>query len=278
MISTSRRTDLVASFPDWLAASLRDRRVRVIGPRGRAREIDLSPDTVHSVVLWSKNFSNLLRNEYGLKDLLAAYDQVYLHFTVTGLGGTAVEPGAPTLREALAQLPGCVALAGNPLRVSVRFDPVLFWKDGGTVRSNLPFFPEIAAAAAGLGIRNIRTSFAQWYGKTKRRAAARGFPFVDPSDEEKRAHAASLAETAAARGLRLLACCQPALAGIPGVRPSACIDANLLESLHPGREAASRRKDRSQRADCFCTESMDIGSYAQYCHHNCIYCYANPKI
>ncbi|MBE3124268.1 MAG: DUF1848 family protein [Acidobacteria bacterium] len=278
VISASRRTDLVASFPDWLAASLRDRRARVLGSRGRAREVDLSPDTVHSVVLWSKDFSNLLRNEHGLKDLFAAYDQVYLHFTVTGLGGTAVEPGAPVLREALSQLPELTAFAGNPLRVSVRFDPVLFWEDGGAVRSNLPFFPEIAAAAAGLGIRDIRTSFAQWYGKAIRRAAARRFPFVDPSDGEKRAHAVALAEIAAAHGLSLLACCQPALAGIPGVRPSACINANLLESLHPGREPVSRRKDRGQRADCLCTESMDIGSYAQTCPHGCVYCYANPKL
>ena len=210
-------------------------------------------------------------------DLLESYDQVYLHFTVTGLGGTAVEPGAPALRKALAQLPGCVAFAGNPLRVSVRFDPVLFWEDGGAVRSNLPFFPEIAAAAAGLGIRDIRTSFAQWYGKAKHRAAARRFPFVDPSDEEKKAHAATLAEVAAAHGLSLFACCQPALAGVSGIKPSACIDASLLESLHPGREPASRRKDRSQRADCLCAESRDIGSYAQPCHHGCVYCYANPR-
>lgn len=233
---------------------------------------------MHTVVLWSKDFSNLLRNEHGLMDLLGSYDQVYLHFTVTGLGGTAVEPGAPVLRKALAQLPECVAFAGDPLRVSVRFDPVLFWEDGGAVRSNLPFFPEIAAAAAGLGIRDIRTSFAQWYGKAKRRAAARRFPFVDPSDEEKKAYAATLAGVAAAHGLSLFACCQPALAGIPGVRPSACIDATLLELLHPGRAPASPRKDRGQRADCLCTESRDIGSYSQSCPHGCVYCYANPRV
>jgi hypothetical protein len=170
------------------------------------------------------------------------------------------------------------AFAGTPLRISVRFDPVIFWKDGEAVRSNLPFFPEIAAAAAELGIRDIRTSFAQWYGKAKRRAAARRYPFVDPSDEEKRAQAVTLAGIAAARGLALFACCQPALAGIPGITPSACIDGRLLESLHPGCEPASSRKDRSQRAGCLCTESKDIGSYTQACPHGCVYCYANPKI
>lgn len=261
-----------------LAAALRLRRARVAGPSGRVYDVDLSPGAVHTVVLWSKDFSNLLRNDYGLMDLLGSYDQVYLHFTVTGLGGTPVEPGAPMLREALAQLAGCVAFAGNPLRVSVRFDPVLFWEEGGNLSSNLPHFPEIAAAAAGLGVRDVRTSFAQWYGKAKRRAGALGFRFVDPSDEEKKAHAVSLAREAATCGLALFACCQPFLAGVPGLSPSACIDAGLLESLHPRREPASPRKDRSQRAGCLCTESKDIGSYTQSCHHNCIYCYANPKI
>jgi len=241
-------------------------------------EIDLSPAEVHTLVLWSKDFSNLLRNAHGLRALLAAYGQVYLHFTITGLGGTAVEPGAPPRDQALAQLPGLAALAGDPRRVSVRFDPVVFWSDGAEVRSNLREFPSIAAAAAGIGIKDIRMSFAQWYGKAKRRAAARRFPFVDPPDAAKREHAAALATIAAARGLILHACSQPALAGVPGIVPSACVDGALLESLHPDHEPASRRKDRSQRPDCLCAESKDIGSYTQACPHGCVYCYANPIV
>ena len=278
MISASRRTDLIASFPEWLSAALRDRRARVLGPSGRTTEVDLSPDAVHTLVLWSKDLAHLVGNAHGLRDLIAVYDQVYVHLTITGLGGTAVEPGVPGFREVLAQLPACVALAGHPLRVSVRFDPVLHWEESGSVRSNLPFFPEIAAAAAAQGIRDIRVSFAQWYGKSKRRARARSFPFVDPPDEEKRERAAELAETAAAHRLVLHACSQPALAGVQGITASACIDGALLGSLHPRGEPASQRKDRGQRADCLCTESKDIGSYTQACPHGCVYCYANPVV
>lgn len=232
---------------------------------------------MHTVVLWSKDFSNLLRNGCGLRDLLTAYDQLYLHFTVTGLGGTAVEPGVPDYRDALGQLPELTALAGDPRRVSVRFDPILYWEEKGAVRSNFSLFAEVAAAAAGQGIMDIRTSFAQWYGKAARRAAARGFPFLIPTDEEQRSRALELAAIAATHGLILHACSQPVLAGIPGLRPSACIDGALLESLHPRHEPASRRKDRGQRADCLCTESKDIGSYTQACPHACVYCYANPR-
>ena len=230
------------------------------------------------MVLWSKDFSNLLRNACGLRDLLAGYDQLYLHFTITGLGRTAVEPGVPDWHEALAQLDGLTTLAGHPWRVSVRFDPILFWREGGEVRSNIGAFAEVARASAAAGIRDIRTSFARWYGKAVRRAADRSFAIVDPSDEEQRSRALELSAIAAAHGLVLHACSQPLLAGIPGLRPSACIDGALLESLHPRHEPVSRRKDRSQRPDCLCTGSLDIGSYAQACPHGCVYCYANPKM
>lgn len=181
----------------------------------------------------------------------------------------------PAPAEALRQLAPLAALAGDPRRVSVRFDPLLSWREGGEVRSNLAHFEGIAAAAAAAGIMDVRTSFAQWYGKARRRAEARGFPFVEPPEAEKRSVAEALARTAAERGLALHACCQPALAGVPGLRMSACIDGALLGSLHPRREPASRRLDRSQRTGCFCTESRDIGSYAQACPHGCVYCYAS---
>jgi hypothetical protein len=276
VISASRRTDLVALFPEWMAAVIQAKRAHVIGPRGRVSSVDLNPQSVHTVVLWSKNFGNLLRNEVRLRELFAAYDQLYLHFTVTGLGGTPVEPGAPAPEEGLAQLPALVALAGGPERVSLRFDPILFWRDGAAVKSNLPFFGRIAEAAALCGVRNIRTSFAQWYPKARKRASVRGFDFVDPPDDEKKDRAAVLAGEAGKWGLALFTCCQPFLTDVEGIRPSACVDGRLLEGLHPGREPASRAKDASQRTECLCTESRDIGSYTQVCPHGCVYCYANP--
>jgi len=79
-------------------------------------------------------------------------------------------------------------------------------------------------------------------------------------------------------GLELWSCCQADLAGFPGVRASACIDGALLSSLHPEGEPASTVKDPTQRKDCLCTESIDIGSYTQACPTACVYCYANPRL
>ncbi len=277
VISASRRTDLVSFFPEWLAAAVEKERALVIGPHGRAREVDLSPEKVHTFVLWSKNFQNFINNRHHLRDYLAKYDQLYLHFTITGLGGTQMEKGVPAPPQTLAQLESLAELAGRPERISLRFDPIVYWKEGGEERTNLAFFEELAPRASRLGIKTVRLSFAQWYPKAKRRAWRHGFAYLDPPFEVKKAAASRLAAVASAFGLRLFSCSQDFLAEVPGIEPSSCIDGRLLQSLHPAGEPVSLAKDRTQRPECRCTESVDIGSYTQSCPHSCIYCYANPQ-
>jgi len=277
VISASRRTDLVAFFSAWLAEALRAGRARVLAPSGRVFAADLNPDAVHTVVLWSKDFTNLLRNADGLRSALEPYGQVYAHFTVTGLGGSALEPGAPPLDMALSQIPPLVSFLRDSRRLSVRFDPVVFWREGAARRSNLEAFGRVAEAAAAAGTVDLRMSFAQWYGKAARRMRARGLEVVDPAESEKIDLASRLAEAAGRLGLRLWSCSQNVLARAPGLLASACIDGRLLAGLHPRGAAAPTAKDRTQRAECGCTVSVDIGSYAQACPHACLYCYANPR-
>ena len=278
VISASRRTDLVAFFPDWLAEAIRAEKAVVQGPSGRFLTVDLSPESVHTFVLWSKSFENLISNANGLQDGLRKYDQLYFHFTITGLGGTQVEREVPSPQAALQQLKPLLALVGCPERISLRFDPVIYWPEKDEIKTNLRFFEELAARAAELGIREVRFSFAQWYGKSKRRAAKMSFPYVDPTLEEKRNDAFYLSTIARSRGLNLYGCSQDFLTDVPGIRPSACIDGRLLQECHPEGSPVSVTKDKSQRRECRCTESVDIGSYTQTCPHSCVYCYANPKI
>jgi hypothetical protein len=279
IISASRRTDLVAFYSKWLAEALAKEEVRFIPPGGKiSLRVDLSPAQVHTIVLWSKNFQPLLENRYGLKDLIKKYDQGYFHLTITGLGGTFLEKQAPPPEAALKQLPGLLEIAGIPERISIRFDPIVFWQESGQLKSNLPFFPELARQMASLGLRNVRFSFAQWYKKAVARAKRADLKFYDPPFEEKKKIGEELVEVAAAYNLELWSCSQQEIASLPGIKPSACIDGAKLSRLHPAREPASRVKDRRQRKDCLCTESIDIGSYTQSCPTACLYCYANPRI
>jgi len=278
VVSASRRTDLVAFFPGWLAEVLEREEARVCGPSGRVYPADLRPASVHTIVLWSKDFSNLTKNQHGLRNLLEKYDQTYFLFTITGLGGSFIERGVPPPAAALSQLPTLIEIAESAKRVSVRFDPVVYWKDGDRLKTNLEFFEEVAEHTGRLGIEDIRMSFTQWYGKALRRARKSGFSYVDPAQDEKVQAASELAVIAARRRLRLYACSQIFLTRVPGIRASSCIDGRLLQELHPRKDPVSLAKDKSQRPECGCTESIDIGSYTQSCPHSCLYCYANPKI
>jgi hypothetical protein len=276
VISASRRTDLPAHFPDWLAGAVRAETAEVQGPSGRVLRVDLRPGAVHTLVLWSKDFSALLEDRSSLRTLLRKFDQLYLLFTITGLGGTIIERGVLPPDKALDQLGPLAELAGHPRRVSVRFDPVVHWVESGRARTNLGFFERLAPRAASEGLTDVRISFAQWYGKARRRASRLEFEYVDPPGEEKLEAARVLAEVASLWKLRLFSCSQDFLTEVPGIRASACIDGSLLGELHPKRASASLGKDKSQRPECGCTESIDIGSYTQTCPHACLYCYANP--
>jgi len=278
VISASRRTDLVAFFFAWLSSVLRQKRAHVFGPSNRVYEVDLDPAHVHTLVLWSKNFSPLIENKKGLLDAVREYAQIYLHFTITGNGGTLIEPGVPTWEYAVTQLDSLIKIAGCPERISIRFDPVVFWKDNNKSGTNLYFFAKLSQELYSRGLSRVHFSFAQWYRKARIRAKKRGFNYYDPPVEEKMKHAEYLSEIAAQRGIHLYVCSQDVFAELPGIEPSACIDGDLLRRLHPDKEPASVKKDKSQRKECRCTESIDIGSYKLSCPHACVYCYANPRL
>jgi len=278
VISASRRSDLVAFFDQWLSQCLEKETALVYGPSGHKYTVNLSPERIHTLVLWSKNFSNLINDKNTLLKNIKKYQQIYLHFTITGLGGTFIEKKSPLPHDAIEQLDALIRITGSPHRISIRFDPVIFWKEKGSRYSNIQFFEKFAPEISSRGIKDVRFSFVQWYGKSKNRAHKYHFQYIDPPKEEKIRSAQYLSDVALKWGLNLYSCSQNFLTVAKGVNPSACIDGALLQELHPQKEPVSLKKDMSQRKECQCTESIDIGSYKQSCPHACLYCYANPSL
>lgn len=277
VISASRRTDLARCFPAELSGWLQAGAVRVTNPfNGKERQVDLRPEAVHTLVLWSKDYSRLLADEQGLRQQIQRYAQVYFHLTITGFGGGPYEPGIRGAEKVGSQFQDLVRLAGDARRVSWRFDPILFWHEGERIVSNLIYFQKIAAAAAQAGVTRMRVSLCHWYAKARRRADKAGLPVVVPEPARIAGTAAWLQAQAAALGLEVQACCCPELvqAGIPAGH---CIDGGLLAQLHPEGRPAALGKDTGQRQDCGCTPSVDIGDYRLSCPQGCVYCYANPQ-
>jgi hypothetical protein len=228
------------------------------------------PESTHTVVVWTKNAAPLLRRG-PLRKRLLEYDQVFVHLTITGMGGTALEPLVPFWQTACTWIPRVVELVGTPRRVRLRFDPIVHLVlPDGAYYTNLPLFESIAGAARAVGVTDVAVSWMSLYAKVKRRLAKTGFTPLGDDDALRERERGFLLDTAARLGVRVLGCC------VPGWPRSACIDGRLLTELHPHGARCSAARDRGQRQLCGCTVSTDIGWYGS-CAHGCLYCYAQPR-
>ena len=207
-----------------------------------------------------------------LRGSLGCYDSLFVHLTVTGMGGGPLEHRVPEPHLVLERLPELVEFAGGPEHVRVRFDPVVHVRcPDGSEYMNLEFFETLAPAIAPFGVEHVSISWMQVYRKVERNLARKGYAPLPISRERWRAELAWLEEIAAAHGITLHGCC------VPGMPRSRCIDGELLARLHPAGEPCSTRRAKGQRELCGCTESYDIGWY-EPCRHGCVYCYANPMV
>ncbi len=265
VISASRRTDLPAHYYDWLVESFDAGEAKVSRPYNRGVvEVDLRPESVHTIVFWSKNYRNLLDDRRRWKGF-----NVYFQFTLNNC--PQLEPNVPPLAERLDQLRELAEEYG-PERINWRFDPIVFWDEG--CQNNLSDFERIADGAASAAVRRCTFSFMDHYAKTKKRGKALGIAFYDPPLTQKVEIASRLGESLKQRGITLSACCNPEIVGVRGIESSRCIDGPLLSRL--AKEPCDERKDSSQRGPCGCTRSIEIGSYWMTCPHACRYCYARP--
>jgi len=224
------------------------------------------PEQVHTVVCITK-FPGCIYNE-PYAGVLKRYAHVFAHVTITGLGGTPLEPNVPGWREAIEKLPGLVEFLGSPERVRLRVDPLVAINKNDTVISNISVTEQIIEQAAEIGIRSFTTSFMEEYPRVKRRLNGHGCEIITLSDEQRIKVIERLTQAAQKRDGALYTCAVPGFAG------SKCIDGALLQELHPRQEPCSREKASGQRELCGCTKSIDIGWYNMRCLSGCLYCYA----
>ncbi len=256
VISASRRVDLLTFYPDYMIERLEE----------------IGPENIHTLVIWTKNPKNMLAHS-GLRKMLEEIGQVYVLLTVTGLGGTALEPYAPARDEAFAQLPPVIEFIGAPERLAVRYDPLVdvIYRDESRI-SNIDtgLFEDVLHRAHGLGIKRVIVSYLTVYQKVEKRLGQNGFRIMEhPVEEIADFIKEQLIPRTEKSGIELSTCVRPDLTA------RGCIDGETLMRLHPAQEPCSAAKDKSQRDACNCTKSIDIGQWFA-CYHNCLYCYGNP--
>lgn len=264
ILSVSRRTDIPNYYFDWFCNRLREGYLYVRNPMNERQvsRIELSPEVVDCMVFWTKNPAAMLE---GLSEI-EKYPY-YVQFTLTGYGRD-VEPGLPDKETTLPETFRRLSRAIGRKRVIWRYDPVLF-TPLYTPAWHLRAFGEMAGRLEGYTQRVV-ISFVDSYAKIRKNMKALGT--YDLPEGELRQFAGQLAAIAARHGLAAESCAEAMNLEDVEIRHGSCIDSRLIEEIMGCRIRAG--KDRNQRAECGCAESVEVGAY-NTCRNGCRYCYAN---
>lgn len=265
IISASRRTDIPAFYGQWLLKRLEEGYVCVRNPmnRNQVSRIRLDRDTVDCIVLWTKNPEPML-------PLLPRLDAMgfpyYFQFTLTAYGKD-LEPGLPE-KSRLTDLFWELSDRLGPARVVWRYDPVVI-SGSWTVSRHLKAFGQLAEDLKGASDTCV-VSFLDRYRKIERRLDRLGLR--PPDDAEQKCFLREAAGMAAGAGMTLETCSEEGEFASLGVRRGSCISRERIREI-TGREVTAP-EDRTQRPNCGCVKSVDIGMY-DTCSHGCVYCYAS---
>jgi len=264
ILSVSRRTDIPNYYSDWFIRRIKEGFLYVRNPMNahQISRIDLSPDVVDCIVFWTKNPANMIEKLDDLENYV-----YYFQFTLTGYGRD-VEPNLPSKREELIPTFKRLSEKIGKEKVVWRYDPILISKRY-TVDYHLKAFEEIAYNLADYTERVV-ISFVDLYSKTQRNA--RELDIRQMTNEEMISLAGKMAQIAARYNLIIETCAEQIDLQEVGVQHGSCIDKKLIERILGCKLIVE--KDKNQRGECGCFESVEVGSY-NTCLNGCKYCYAN---
>mgnify|MGYP002626455662 CR=1 FL=1 len=270
IISASRRTDIPAFYSEWFLNRIKAGFVDVVNPFNtkQVSRISLNPKVVDCIVFWTKDAAPIIDRLNALK----AY-KFYFQFTITPYDED-VEPGLlrhQTKDDIVRTFQRLSDKIGQD-KVIWRYDPILLSRNH-SVDWHFDQFAYLCDKLAPYTKRCV-ISFLDLYSKTKHNTQPLGIR--DISVDEMRELALGISQIADGK-LEVQSCSEKIDLAEFGIKHGACIDKEIIEQVI-GAEI-DIAKDKTQRQECGCMSSVDIGQY-DTCTHLCAYCYANfrPQI
>lgn len=263
ILSVSRRTDIPAFFSDWFYERVKEGFVYVRNPMNihHVSRIQLNPKVVDCIVFWTKN----------PKPMLARLDEIkeynyYFQYTINPYNQELElhVPKKDNVIETFKELSNKI----DSKRMIWRYDPILM-TDEIDVNYHIKYFEEIAKRLSTY-TKRCTISFVDNYKKTERNlkpTTAR-----ELTDSEIFLIVKGLVPIASHYGMEIQTCSEKMDLANIGIEHGRCIDNAIVEELLGVKIETS--KDKNQRKECGCIQSIDIGEY-NTCGHNCLYCYAN---
>lgn len=260
IISVSRRTDISAFYGEWFMNRLKEGFVCVRNPfnKNMISKISLNKDIVDCFVFWTKDACNFIKYLPQIDEMGYKY---YFQFTVTPYD-KIIEPN---LREKNQIIKTFIELskAIGKEKVIWRYDPILLTKEI-TIQWHIKKFEEMCKQIANF-TDTVIISFLDEYKKLNKSK------FKSPNTQEMLTIGEEFSKIAKKYNLKIKTCAEE-IVFTNGIESASCIDKDLIEKICGHK--LNVKKDTTQRQNCLCVQSVDIGEY-DTCAHFCEYCYAN---
>lgn len=264
ILSASRRTDIPNYYSEWFFNRIKEGFVYVRNPFNahQVSRINITPEVVDCIVFWTKNPEPMLNR----LEELSSYNY-YFQFTLTGYGED-LERNVLHKRDRIIPVFRQLSQKIGMKKVIWRYDPIIFTKRY-TPNYHLKAFEQIAGALKGYTEKCV-ISFVDVYAKNKNNIQALDLYKIDKN--ELLEFTRKTAEIAKDNKITIGSCAESIDLNECGIEHNCCVDKMLIEDIIGCRLKAE--KDKNQRGECRCIESVDIGTY-NTCKNGCRYCYAN---
>lgn len=266
ILSVSRRTDIPNYYSEWFFNRIKEGFLYVRNPMNihQVSRINISPEVVDCIVFWTKNPEPMIDR----LDELTEY-KYYFQFTLTGYGKD-IECNVPHKKDKMISVFQELSKKIGSKNVIWRYDPIIFTKVY-TPEYHINAWKQIAAALKGY-TRKCVISFVDIYAKNKKNMEM--LNSYELSEWELIEFIKEIVKIANANDIAVASCAETIDLSMYGIEHNCCIDKKLIEDIVGCKIKA--KKDRNQRIECGCVESIEIGTY-NTCKNGCKYCYANDS-
>ena len=266
ILSVSRRTDIPNYYSEWFLNRIKQGYVYVRNPMNahQISKIILSPEVIDCIVFWTKNPEPMLPR----LDELDHY-KYYFQFTLTGYGSD-IECNVPHKKKVMIPIFQKLSHKIGKEKVIWRYDPIIF-NDKYSVEYHLKAYEQIAKELQGYTSKCV-ISFVDLYAKNKKQMKTLNPFFL--TENELASFAKEMAFIARNYHIKVATCAETVDLSSCGIEHNCCIDKELIEKIIECNIQAN--KDKNQRKECGCIESVEIGTY-NTCKNGCQYCYANDN-
>ncbi len=266
IISASRRTDIPAFYSKWFINRIREKYVLIKNPFNakQIRKIDLSPIYIDAIVFWTRNPKPLMKY---LDELDEREYNYYFQYTITGYPRT-LEKHTPNPYKAIETFKELSKKIGKE-KVIWRYDPIILTKYT-PLEEHIRLFEKISTLLEGYTNRVV-ISFADPYKKITKKLSEIEYSDIIETKTKVYELSKKLSEIASSKNIVVESCSEKIDLDNYNIKHGKCIDDKLIEKLF--NINLHLNKDKNQRKECGCVQSVDIGMY-NTCSHGCTYCYA----